>query len=391
MLQRKRSPIADLPSGVGICESTNGNGQKFWRVRLGKRFTGGAPIAKHFKTLQPAREWIKSQIAQRSQLHSTALSPDRLAEAKSCFSKLEALGMSLSEAVDYAIRFGRPPGGIKSIEETITAFQNSKRRSGRDKKYIDQLGWCLRTFSEDFPNEKVHDITLTDIEGWLGDEEFQPVTRKNYVRDLKMLFKFALEEEWSATNPAARLTAPKIPDAEIQVLSVADTHKLLETARLVPHEEMCAAIAIKLFAGLRTSEIKSLDWEQVKSEEIIVLGRIAKSRQRRVVSIEPNLAKWLALYREESGPVAPPRGWRRRYDALRDAAEVLLPKNTLRHNFGSYYYAKTRDDRKTASAMGNSPEMVFRHYRGIVEAEPAKKYWEIEPACGRGIAPGHSV
>ena len=38
----EKSPIAHLPSGVGVLKTVNGHGGEYWRVRLGKRFTGGA-------------------------------------------------------------------------------------------------------------------------------------------------------------------------------------------------------------------------------------------------------------------------------------------------------------------------------------------------------------
>ena len=41
-------------------------------------------------------------------------------------------------------------------------------------------------------------------------------------------------------------------------------------------------IAIKVFAGLRTAELFSLDWNEVSENEIIVKGAKAKTRYRRV-------------------------------------------------------------------------------------------------------------
>jgi hypothetical protein len=53
----KKKAIANLPSGIGVNKVSNGE-TEFWRVRLGKRFTGGAVLTKHFSELIDARNWI---------------------------------------------------------------------------------------------------------------------------------------------------------------------------------------------------------------------------------------------------------------------------------------------------------------------------------------------
>lgn len=379
MNQRKKSPIADLPHGVGVCKARNGNRSEFWRVRLGKKFTGGATIQRDFSNLSRAKEWIESQRGQRTQIHSTALSPNQLAEAKSAFSLLIAAGMSLTEAVTFAIRHSRPTNGEKSVEEAITALLRAKEKAGLTPQYAKQLGWCLRRFERDHSKDKIHEITSEGVEEWLEEEDFQPVNRKNYLRDLKMLFRFSVKQGWCAADPTESLVSPRIPDAEICVLSAEDAGNLLTAAQSASSDGMCAAIAIKLFAGLRTSEVRNLDWADVKVEEIVVQGKIAKSRQRRVVPMSTNLAAWLLPHRQINGPVAP-IGWRDRYERLQVVSEVTLPKNVLRHTFGTYFYASHRDEAKTASAMGNSPDMIFRHYRGIVESASAKAFWKLSPS-----------
>ena len=57
LLGKKKAAIANLPSGIGVNKVSNGK-TEFWRVRLGKRFTGGAVVTKHFSDLTDARNWI---------------------------------------------------------------------------------------------------------------------------------------------------------------------------------------------------------------------------------------------------------------------------------------------------------------------------------------------
>jgi hypothetical protein len=53
-----KAKIRDLPSGVGITKTVSGPGREFWRVRLGKRFTGGHVVKRDFSNLTDARKWI---------------------------------------------------------------------------------------------------------------------------------------------------------------------------------------------------------------------------------------------------------------------------------------------------------------------------------------------
>jgi hypothetical protein len=48
----------DLPPGVGVGKAVSGRGKQYWRVRLGKRFTGGPVVLKDFSKLEEARKWI---------------------------------------------------------------------------------------------------------------------------------------------------------------------------------------------------------------------------------------------------------------------------------------------------------------------------------------------
>ena len=53
------------------------------------------------------------------------------------------------------------------------------------------------------------------------------------------------------------------------------------------------------------------------------------------------------------------------------------PHNAMRHSFGSYFLAATKDENLTATEMGNSPTVVIKHYRAIVHDAEAKAYWAI--------------
>ncbi len=105
----------------------------------------------------------------------------------------------------------------------------------------------------------------------------------------------------------------------------------------------------------------------------------AKSTPAVPSPIADNLATWLVTERKSSGLVAPTgREWRTGFTALTEAAKIMpWPRNALRHSFGSYHYAQHKNENLTAAEMGNSPEMIFKHYRAVVLGGDEVRYWNL--------------
>ena len=61
-MAHKKSLIADLPASVSCRKVQNSAGVTYWRVRVGKKFTGGSVLEKNFTTLGNAKEWIFGDI-----------------------------------------------------------------------------------------------------------------------------------------------------------------------------------------------------------------------------------------------------------------------------------------------------------------------------------------
>jgi hypothetical protein len=88
-----------------------------------------------------------------------------------------------------------------------------------------------------------------------------------------------------------------------------------------------------------------------------------------------------------SGRVAPflQNAWHRSLEAIAESAGLALPPNVLRHSFGSYHFARHRNENLTAAEMGNSPAMIFQHYRAVVPPEAAARFWSIVPSLKSNV------
>ena len=58
---------------------------------------------------------------------------------------------------------------------------------------------------------------------------------------------------------------------------------------------------------------------------------------------------------------------------------AVWQKNALRHSFISYRVADTQNVNQTALECGNSPSIIFKHYRELVRPAEAKKWFGIAP------------
>ena len=141
-----------------------------------------------------------------------------------------------------------------------------------------------------------------------------------------------------------------------------------------------------LFRSLR------LEWEDVRFAQgfVEVATRKAKTAQRRLVPIQANLAAWLAPYRGRTGKVCAWIRIGRTASALAKEHGIDWPNNGLRHSYASYRLAQCQDAAKVALEMGNTPTMIFRHYRELVMPQDAATWWSISPKQAANVVPMRS-
>jgi integrase len=124
-----------------------------------------------------------------------------------------------------------------------------------------------------------------------------------------------------------------------------------------------------------------LEWSEINFEKghIEVKARKAKTATRRLVPIQPNLAKWLASYRSRKGKLFQSR---RTVDSAIKFAKRLgihWKANCLRHCYATYRLSMVPDAGRIALEMGNSPAKLFTNYRELDRENHAHEWFAIEP------------
>ncbi|MEO6739744.1 MAG: site-specific integrase [Chthoniobacteraceae bacterium] len=140
---------------------------------------------------------------------------------------------------------------------------------------------------------------------------------------------------------------------------------------MLPH------IVIGAFSGIRSAEIERLDWCDILWDRgyIEIKAAKAKTKARRLVPLLPNLRAWLEPMRKDEGAVCKCPNTSTRLNYIGEKAGFGWRQNALRHSFASYRLAAVQDAPKVALEMGNSPQMLFKHYSELVTPDAATAWF----------------
>ena len=278
----------------------------------------------------------------------------------------------------------RPPRTVRQVADELIELKTNRKASAR---YVEDLKLRLAKLAERF-SVNVDTVTTADIQAWLDGMDAAPRTVRNFRQSASGLFKFAEARGYIAKgeNPVTATERIKTKNAEaIEIYSPGELARLLAAAP----DSFKPVLAIQAFAGLRSAEVMRLDWQNVKLERghIEITAANAKTASRRIVPLLPNLAAWLKDAAKKSGKIFPSsRAYfheLQREISKRTAkgklAAVTWKHNALRHSFISYRVADIQNVAQVALEAGNSPGMIFGHYRELVTADEAKKWFSILP------------
>lgn len=265
------------------------------------------------------------------------------------------------------------PDEAVTLADAVNQLLVSKARSGRGDRYLRQLRCSLAAFVRGRGRRALEAVTAGEIEAWLLGRAVAPRTRANALKDLRLLFTWAERRGYVRGNPALAVELPQAKPGGAPGIHTPDqVRHVLEVARR--HDpQVCRLLAIRYFAGVRSAEALRLREEDFRPGLLEVPAAKAKTRARRLVTIQPALAAWLALG-GELGPM--------RTDRVRQvvrAAGVPWPHNVTRHTFCSYHLAAFGSAARTALEAGHSEAMLFAHYRALATEVEAAAFWSIEP------------
>ena len=185
---------------------------------------------------------------------------------------------------------------------------------------------------------------------------------------------------------------------EAIILSATQVTSILAAAVKSEDWIVLSYLVLSLFAGIRPMEFRKkpkgaptayLEWSDVQLTGVCVPPRMAKTGAGRGDPPLPVLREWIEFIREKLGELSGPilktgargSGWRKHWEAFLAThwPDVWNP-DQLRHSFGSYRLAHTKNAEKVSKEMGNSPATVLKHYwNWKTQAAQAREFWALTP------------
>ena len=253
-------------------------------------------------------------------------------------------------------------------------------------------------------DHQLKSATLLELRGWLshqrtaGRPSGTPLTAATMARKVaavRSFYRWMLRERHVDASPAARLKNPKIPRKTPRFLDIPEAAAVVEQPHQNGwfHQRNRALLEIMYGAGLRVSEVVSLDVEHVdlKSRLVRVMG---KGNKERIVPFGPPavdaLHTWLAL-RPPDGPLFLNRyhkrlssrsAWRIVREAGIANGITGLHPHALRHSCATHLLGSGADLRAIQEQLGHATLSTTQRYTHVDAAHLLKVYRAAHPRSG---------
>jgi integrase len=365
-----------------------------WRVNVSKNLFG-KQIRKRFSTRGEAEQAAEAYALKVRQNGCTPLDPEIHQVAALFQDKLSAAQFmaALTKASE------RSNMSRRSFAQLAEEYKDAKKQDF-ELGTISSLHWenivsHTRHLIEDFGNQvtgvPVYDLEKSDVEKYVRRQlttprettgkPFSPRTVQGYLEKLRAYFNYGIEKGYMEKNPTKGVKLPAYK-AKVGICLPDELQKLLDHAG---HYIQCH-IMFGAFGGLRSSEIRRMDWSDVRLDEgQFYIEGTKNSYAERWVKLTPPLMDFCKQLLESDNP---PKGlvtggmtdnaiWQR-LQYLHKTHGVKIPKNGLRHSYGSHSLVAYNNPSYTATEMGHTtPTQTFKAYRKAVRKAQADEFFAL--------------
>ncbi len=252
--------------------------------------------------------------------------------------------------------------------------------------------------------DEVDKRVIRDYMSWLMT---QGVVRGSIARKLsaiRSLYRYLVREGKVSANPLEKASSPKLDRRLPSFLTVDETVRLLEAPDLsTPQGRRDRALLELLYAaGLRVSELESLNLEQLNMEtkEVRVWGKGSKERvvligepaayalNNYLVQGRPALLgkkKTDAVFLNQYGGRLPARRIQKILDkyAQKAGIEKKVHPHILRHTFATHLLDGGADLRVVQELLGHAQLATTQVYTHVSQSQARKIYHSAHPMAGK--------
>lgn len=380
-------------------------------------FAKGERKRERVPNLADARKRAKALIPEllEGKIHVSSFTFKQTMAITDAVEMLQPLHVSITEVARQYVEAHKILDGVSILQaaEFYAKHQEQEKRRGalqpitlpdlvtkylasiegkKSKRYVEDLTSKLNRAAKAFHGQ-IRDIRADDIDKWLdGMDNAGDRTKNNYRMAMVTLFSYARDKNHLPRGEQTEAEfATRHDGKKGGVIGIYTPQEFATLLRYVD-ERFLPFVALGGFAGLRSIEILRLEWKDIWFEKgYVEVGRDkSKTATRRLAPICPALEQWLKPFAKKDGPVLPGIRNEVHFTRLFAAAKstlndekgkprVKLVHNGLRHSFCSYRMAVTKSAAQVALEAGNSPKMLFEHYRELVTEAEGNEWFSFTP------------
>lgn len=236
-------------------------------------------------------------------------------------------------------------------------------------------------------------VEVADLRRWLAVGPRAPASIQRRIATARSFFRWALREKLVERSPAERIRPPRVARPLPRVLEVDEATRLAEDPPSARHR---AIFEVAYGAGLRVSELVSLDVTDVELDTGLVRVRRGKGGKDRIVplgadavaAVRTMLAERLvpadALFLGKSNRRLSVRS---AYDIVHREADRLgigdVHPHAMRHSFATHLLANGADIRSIQEMLGHASLSTTQRYTRVDTAELIRSYRKAHPHARR--------
>lgn len=257
-------------------------------------------------------------------------------------------------------------------------YINQTDRGSSAKYYLSDLKKFKRCFKHDITSATILDLIeyrkYLQNSGGRNNTKAKAATVNRALTSLSIFFKWALDQKLIQINPTEGLKSVKVEELAPRWLSRKEQMKFMRAVQAGQNLRDTAICSLMLHAGLRVSEVCSLEPVDfvIKKRTGQVIIRSGKGNKQRTVPLNSTLRNILSIYKEQSGtfyfksqkggPLTP-RGVQYMVEKYAYLAKLEnVTSHALRHSFCKNLIDMGVSLEKVAALAGHSSLNITKRY-----------------------------
>ncbi len=258
----------------------------------------------------------------------------------------------------------------------------------------------LKRLNNYFKNKDFLKLTVNDLVKFISSlKELSPSSISHMISTLKTFYSYFIKIDKIKVNPTDALKSPKLGLHLPEYLTIDEIDKLLDIDITDPFSARNKAILELMYAtGLRISEVISLEFKNIDTEECIVRV-MGKGSKERIVPINDYALKVLNTYLEEYRPLMVKNEVNNylflnnhgkqmtrqgifkmiKAECLKKGITKDISPHTIRHTFATHLLENGADLRIIQELLGHSDISTTQIYTHLTNDELKNDYKKYFP------------